>query len=66
MPDAPIFIQSLTLSGFRAYLEPATFDFLAKRSLAIFGPNGRGKSGFVDGFEFLLSDTGTIKRLGNR
>jgi energy-coupling factor transporter ATP-binding protein EcfA2 len=66
MPDAPIFIQSLTLSGFRAYLEPATFDFLAKRSLAIFGPNGRGKSGFVDGFEFLLSDTGTIKRLGIR
>jgi energy-coupling factor transporter ATP-binding protein EcfA2 len=59
-------IQSLTLSGFRAYLEPATFDFVAKRSLAIFGPNGKGKSGFVDGFEFLLSDTGTIKRLGIR
>jgi hypothetical protein len=66
MPDAPIFVQSLTLSGFRAYLEPATFEFLTKRSLGVFGPNGKGKSGFVDGFEFLLSDTGTIKRLGLR
>jgi energy-coupling factor transporter ATP-binding protein EcfA2 len=66
MPDAPILIQSLTLSGFRAYLESTTFDFSTKRSLGVFGPNGKGKSGFVDGFEFLLSDTGTIKRLGLR
>jgi ABC-type hemin transport system ATPase subunit len=66
MPGAPILIHSLTLSGFRAYLEPATFDFSARRSLAIFGPNGKGKSGFVDGLEFLLSDAGTIKRLGLR
>src|ERR1700676_2208650 len=66
MPGAPILIQSLTLSGFRACLESTTFDFSTKRSLGVFGPNGRGKSGFVDGFEFLLSDTGTIKRLGIR
>jgi energy-coupling factor transporter ATP-binding protein EcfA2 len=66
MPDEPILIQSLTLSGFRAYLESTTFDFSGKRSLAVFGPNGKGKSGLVDGFEFLFSDNGTIERLGLR
>jgi AAA domain len=66
MPDAPILIQSLTLSGFRAYLESTTFDFSSRPSLAVFAPNGKGKSGLVDGFEFLLSDNGTIKRLGLR
>jgi hypothetical protein len=66
MPDAPIRIQSLTLSGFRAYLESATFDFSSRPNLAVFAPNGKGKSGLVDGLEFLLSDSGTIKRLGLR
>jgi hypothetical protein len=66
MRESPILIQSLTLAGFRAYLESTTFDFLSKPSLVVFAPNGKGKSGLVDGFEFLLSDTGTIKRLGLR
>ena len=63
MPDR-CFIQSLTLQGFRAYLEPQTFDLKNKRSLAIFAPNGYGKSGVIDALEFLVSDDGTLDRLG--
>lgn len=40
----PYFLQSLGLAGFRAYLQPKTFDFSKKRCLAIFAPNGSGKS----------------------
>ena len=58
------FIQSLTLQGFRAYLEPQTFDLKSKRSLAIFAPNGYGKSGVIDALEFLVSEDGTLDRLG--
>lgn len=66
MPEPPIYIQSITLAGFRAYLEAALFDFSTKPCLALFAPNGKGKSGLVDGFEFLLSPNGTIERLGIR
>lgn len=66
MPGSPIQIESLTLTGFRAYLELKQFDFSKKRNLAVFAPNGSGKSGFVDGFEFILSPDGTIARLGVR
>ena len=31
----PYFLQSLSLSGFRAYLEPKTFDFSKKRCLGV-------------------------------
>ncbi len=66
MADAPITIRSLTLIGFRAYLESKLFDFSEKPSLAVFAPNGMGKSGLVDALEFLFSNDGTIKRLGLR
>lgn len=62
----PTFIKSLTLQGFRAYLHPKTFDLAAKRSIAIFAPNGQGKSSVVDALEFLLSRDGTLERLGQR
>jgi chromosome segregation ATPase len=52
----PYFLQSLSLSGFRAYLQPKTFDFSKKRCLAIFAPNGRGKSSIIDALEFMFSD----------
>jgi hypothetical protein len=32
MPESPLLIQSITLAGFRAYLEPATFDLSQKLS----------------------------------
>lgn len=66
MADIPYFIQSLGLTGFRAYLQPKTFDLSKKRCLAIFAPNGNGKSSVIDGLEFLFSDDGTLKRLGQR
>lgn len=62
----PYFLQSLGLSGFRAYLQPKTFDFSKKRCLAIFAPNGSGKSSVIDALEFMFSEDGTLERLGQR
>src|SRR3954471_17954520 len=66
MTEVPYFIQSLALTGFRAYLQPKTFDFSKKRCLAIFAPNGSGKSSVIDALEFILSKDGTLERLGQR
>lgn len=62
----PTRFHSLTLEGFRAYLQPKTFDFSKKPSLAIFAPNGNGKSSVIDALEFLFSEHGTLERLGRR
>jgi recombinational DNA repair ATPase RecF len=62
----PYFLQSLRLAGFRAYLQPKTFDFSKKRCLAIFAPNGSGKSSIIDALEFMFSKDGTLDRLGQR
>ena len=62
----PHFIHSLTLAGFRAYLQPQTFDLSKKRSLAIFAPNGLGKSSVIEALEYIFDENGTIERLGQR
>ena len=62
----PYFLDRLALAGFRAYLQPKTFDFSKKRSYAVFAPNGSGKSSFIDALEFMLSRDGTLDRLGQR
>uniref|UniRef100_Q07NR3 SMC domain protein n=1 Tax=Rhodopseudomonas palustris (strain BisA53) TaxID=316055 RepID=Q07NR3_RHOP5 len=62
----PYFLQSLGLVGFRAYLQPMTFDFSKKRCLAVFAPNGSGKSSVIDALEFVFSKDGTLERLGQR
>jgi hypothetical protein len=62
-------IEKVTLSGFRAYLNEQTFSLLqgkTHKSLAIFAPNAKGKSSFVDAFEFFFSGDGTLARLGLR
>jgi hypothetical protein len=64
--DAPSFLQYLELTGFRAYLHPKKFDFSKKRCLAIFAPNGNGKSSVIDALEFMFSKDGTLERLGLR
>jgi hypothetical protein len=62
----PYRLKSLTLSGFRAYLKPKTFDFSKTRCLAIFARNGGGKSSVIDALEFMFSKDGTLERLGQR
>lgn len=62
----PLFLQELNISGFRAFLHPKTLDFSKKRCLAIFAPNGCGKSSIIDALEFMLSEHGTLARLGLR
>ena len=62
----PTLLHSLTLEGFRAYLQPKTFDLSKKPCLAIFAPNGLGKSSVIDALEFLFSEHGTLERLGQR
>lgn len=62
----PSFLHSLGLTGFRAYLQPKTFDLSKKRCLAIFAPNGNGKSSLIDALEFMFSKEGTLDRLGQR
>lgn len=66
MTEHPTYIRALLLQGFRAYLEPKAFDLSARRCLAVFAPNGYGKSSLVDALEFAFSENGTLKRLGIR
>ena len=62
----PTLLHTLTVEGFRAYLQPKTFDLSKKPCLAIFAPNGLGKSSIIDALEFLFSEHGTLERLGQR
>lgn len=62
----PSLLQALKISGFRAFLQPKTLDFSDKRCLAVFAPNGYGKSSIIDALEFMLSEHGTLARLGQR
>lgn len=62
----PFVITELSISGFRAYLQPQTFDLSAKPCLAVLGPNAAGKSSLADAIEFYLSQGGTLERLGAR
>jgi recombinational DNA repair ATPase RecF len=66
MANVPYILDQLLLSGFRAFLGPQRFDFGTKRSLAVFAPNGSGKSSIIDALEFMFSKDGTLKRLGVR
>lgn len=62
----PYYIHSLEIAGFRAYLVPKNFDFDSKKCMAIFAPNGKGKSSIIDALEFMFSTDGTLERLGLR
>ena len=59
------FIFEFYLQWFRAFQQPHRFEFDKQRNLAIFAPNGTGKSSIVDGLEFILSADGILPRLGN-
>ena len=58
-------VSSVMLEGIRGFRHAHCFEFGADTpNLAIFAPNGFGKSVFPDGFEFVTSQNGTIDRLG--
>ena len=62
-----IAIEKIELTGFRAYLNSKTFVLRGSKtpfSLAVFAPNGSGKSSLVDSLEYYFSVDGTLKRLG--
>lgn len=59
-------ITEIRLSGFRAYLNPVAFNFKKQKCLALFAPNGHGKSSLIDALEFLFSIEGTLDKLGVR
>ncbi len=66
MTSKPYSLSALGLQGFRAYLEPKEFDFSTRRCLAVFAPNGKGKSSMIDALEFMFSADGSLERLGVR
>ncbi len=66
MTDNSYYMKNLQLQGFRAFLQPKRFDFSQKRCLALFAPNGKGKSSLIDGLEFMFSSNGILERLGQR
>lgn len=62
-------IDRISLQGFRVYLRHQEIHFSdgkSSKSVAIFAPNAKGKSSLADAFEFYMSDTGTVERLGLR
>ena len=60
-----ISLHSVELAGFRAYLSPQTIE-LQSKNLAIFAPNGRGKSSLADAIEFYLSQATTLPKFGEK
>ena len=62
-------IEKLELTGFRIYLKRRTFKLRNSKgplSLAVFAPNGMGKTGLVDSLEYYFSKNGTLEHLGMR
>ena len=66
----PITMAKLELEGFRAYLRYQAFDLHDEKngplSLAVFAPNGRGKSSMVDALEYYFRKDGSLERLGQK
>ncbi len=64
-----IYLEKITISGFRAFLKEQNFllyENNSPKSLAIFAPNAKGKSSLIDAIEYFFSMDGTIKRIGLR
>lgn len=61
-------VKKIKLSGFRGILHPQELDLVVKgvsepRSLVLFGLNSSGKTSFVDGLEWFLSEENKIEWL---
>ena len=63
----PVTIEQIDLQGFRGFLKPQSIVVRKNRqnSLAIFAPNGNGKSSLVDALEYYFKEgKATLDRLG--
>lgn len=63
----PIVIEQIDLQGFRGFLEQQSVVIRKgnQKSLAIYGPNGNGKSSLVDALEYYFKEgKPTLERLG--
>ncbi|MGS2776976.1 AAA family ATPase [Robertmurraya sp. GLU-23] len=61
-------LKGIELEAFRIYQDRQLFNFLTKSGevanlIVIYGPNGYGKTSFIDGVEWVL--TGSINRISN-
>lgn len=61
-------VKRINLSGFRGILNPQELNFIVEgsnepRSFALFGLNSSGKTSFVDGLEWFLSEESKIEWL---
>ena len=60
-------ITSLVLTCFKAFQYIQQFQFSnTKRNLVILAANCSGKTSTVDGFEYILSEDGTVERIGEK
>lgn len=58
-------VTHLNIQGVKGVLDRAgDFDFKYGKSLAIYAPNGCGKSGYADAIEYLFSKDGAVEHLG--
>ncbi len=58
-------LSRLSIKGVKGILERSgEFDFGDGRSIAIYAPNGCGKSGYADALEYLFSKDGAVEHLG--
>src|SRR5438046_1797673 len=66
--NAMLKVKTITLSGFRGILKPQDLVLTVKgdsvpRSLVLYGLNSSGKTSFVDGLEWFLSEENKVEWL---
>ena len=58
-------IRKLSVKGVKGVLDRSgDFDFGDGKSIAVYAPNGCGKSGYADAVEYLYSKDGAVEHLG--
>ena len=58
-------ISQITIKGIKGVLDKAgDFDLSNNKSIAVFGRNSSGKSGYADAIEYLFSPDGEVEHLG--